>query len=119
MKAVSIILKNSKGQILAVSRKTNHLDFGLPGGKIEDEDLNFDDAIRREVKEETGLEIYDLQIVHNDIWNGVEEYTYYGKYFGMIYTNEPHIVKWVHPIEITKGSFGEYNKKVLTSLNLI
>ena len=31
--AVQVIIFNSENQIVAVSRKDNHSDFGLPGGK--------------------------------------------------------------------------------------
>ncbi len=42
-------------KILAVSRKDNHADLGLPGGKIEPGDATPEDAIRREILEEVGV----------------------------------------------------------------
>ena len=55
--AVQIVILNEKNEVLAVSRKDNHKDFGLPGGKVDPEDFSNVDAIIREVKEETGLDI--------------------------------------------------------------
>ena len=35
--AVLALMVNPKGEVLAVSRKTNHEDLGFPGGKPEPE----------------------------------------------------------------------------------
>lgn len=117
---VAAVLLNEQGQILAVSRKTNHNDFGLPGGKVDPEDGDdltkpaepevLEKAIRREVTEETGYEIYDLELVDTSIYRGDEQYTYIAKYRGSIYTTEPHVVKWTHYSEIIAGTFGDYNE---------
>lgn len=37
---------------------------------------------------------------------------------GKIETNEPHLVDWVEPVVVTKGSFGEFNKHVFDLLNI-
>lgn len=117
---VAAVLLNELGQILAVSRKTNHNDFGLPGGKVDPEDGDdltqpadpevLERAIRREVMEETGYEIYDLVLVDTSMYRGDEQYTYLAKYNGEIYTTEPHVVKWTHYSEIIAGTFGDYNE---------
>ena len=38
MITAQVVLINKEGLILGVSRKTNHCDFGLPGGKMDPED---------------------------------------------------------------------------------
>lgn len=60
--AVSALIIND-GRILAVSRKTNHSDFGLPGGKL-DPGESFKEALIREVMEETGLTVTALEPVY-------------------------------------------------------
>ena len=55
--AVQVVLFNDKGEVLAVSRKDDHNDFGLIGGKMDPEDRTTWDAAVRETKEETGLDI--------------------------------------------------------------
>lgn len=114
-----IILNEDKTKVLAVSRKDNHEDFGLIGGKVDSIDKSLVDAAIRETKEETGLEVYWNHLypifqIHKD---GYMSYTYLCmEYRGEIYTNEPHIVKWADWEEIKKGSFGNYNKLVEESL---
>lgn len=60
--AVCVIVQNDEGKILAVSRKDDSKMFGLAGGKVDPEDgTNYEQAIIRETKEETGIDIYDLK----------------------------------------------------------
>ena len=64
MTSAQVVLINKEGFVLGVSRKTDHNDFGLPGGKMDPEDLeNPMNTAIRECKEETGLDITDLKLV--------------------------------------------------------
>ena len=116
-KATQVVLINEEGEVLCVSRKTDHNDFGLPGGKVDPEDENEMAAAIREAKEETGLDISDLRLIFAMHRNNYMGYTYLAKYSGEINHNEPHIVKWA-PIELVKqGSFGRFNTLVAESLD--
>lgn len=55
------LIRNDQGLILAVSRKGNLTDLGLPGGKIDSADETPAHALCREVREETGLIIHPWQ----------------------------------------------------------
>lgn len=117
-KAVQVVLINDKGEILAVSRKDNHEDMGLIGGKVDPEDN--DDIYKaaiRETKEETGLDIYDLELIFAIHKYTRMQYTFLAKYKGEVFHNEPHAVKWCDFNEVIKGSFGEFNKLVGKSLD--
>lgn len=117
-KAVSVVLINAEGLVLAVSRKDDHNDMSLIGGKVDPEDN--DDVVAaaiRETKEETGLDIYDLELVYAAHSSGVMGYTFLAKCKeGIIQTDEPHIVKWTGFAEIMAGSFGDWNTEVARSL---
>lgn len=113
-----VVLFNEEGLVLAVSRKDNHNDFGLPGGKMSEEDSNNPRLTAiRETKEETGLDVYDLNLIFSIHKGGFMGYTYLAKYKGKIDYNEPHVVKWVPFEVIMNGSFGKYNTLVSESLD--
>lgn len=116
-KSAQVVLLNEDGLVLGVSRKDNHNDFGLPGGKQDPEDADEMAAAIREVKEETGLDITDLQLVFAMHKMGYMGYTYLAKYSGEINHNEPHVVKWVPFEVIMNGSFGKFNELVAESLD--
>jgi 8-oxo-dGTP pyrophosphatase MutT (NUDIX family) len=113
-----VVLINPEGLILAVSRKDDHTSMGLPGGKMDPEDNN--DAMLtaiRECKEETGLDVTNLNLVfaiHKDSNMG---FTFLADYSGEIKYDEPHLVKWVTFDVLINGRFGKYNKMVSESLD--
>lgn len=118
MITAQVVLINSEGLVLGVSRKTDHNDFGLAGGKMDPEDNGNPEATAiRETKEETGLDIYDLKLVFAIHKHGNMGYTYLAKYSGEIKHNEPHVVKWLAFERLVNGSFGKYNQMVSESLD--
>jgi len=114
---VQVVLLNPDGLVLGVSRKTDHDDFGLVGGSLEDYDLTPELGAIRETKEETGLDISNLRLIYvkasSDSRVG---YTYLADWTGDINFDEPHVVKWTTFSELIKGSFGRWNLEVYHSL---
>jgi 8-oxo-dGTP pyrophosphatase MutT (NUDIX family) len=118
MKTAHVVLINEQGLTLGVSRKNDHSNFGLPGGKMDEEDNNNPmlTAIR-ETKEETGLDVYDLELIFAFHLGGRMGYTYLAKYKGEISSDEPHAVEWVPFQRLINGGFGKYNQMVCDSMS--
>jgi hypothetical protein len=118
MITAQVVILNKDGLVLGVSRKTDHNDFGLPGGKMEDIDNNdpMTTAIR-ETKEETGLDVSNLRLIFAIHKSGNMGNTYLADYDGEINHDEPHVVKWVPFQLLINGSFGRYNQMVSESLD--
>lgn len=101
--------------VLCVSRKDNHNDFGLPGGKCDPTDYSCFEAMVRETYEETGLTVINA----NPFFFREEDGDFVGMTFLVTeYSGEIHktseketgIVKWSNFEELKKGSFGKYNR---------
>ena len=114
-KKVSVALIFNQNKILAVSRKNDPNDFGLPGGKV-DEGESFEECAIREIEEETGLSVFGLVPIYYRMDGEFFAVCYLAQWQGEIKTSETGRVEWVDFDVITKGSFGSYNaelKKVL------
>ena len=112
--AVCVLIVNKQTcEFLSVSLKNDHTDFNLPGGSVENGET-FKEAGIREVKEETGLNIFNLKKLHVDYDNEIQVVTYYTfDYEGSIYTNENHVVKWLPLYDLTKSkTWPKYNSDV-------
>lgn len=109
------------GLILAVSRKDNHAAFGLPGGKIDPGETP-EQAIIREVREETGLEFSNVRAVFTRVCEGGKDgvayitTTFVGDFSGEIATQEAGIVAWVSEDVLLDGPFGRYNEALFHAL---
>jgi 8-oxo-dGTP pyrophosphatase MutT (NUDIX family) len=98
--------------ILGVSRKDNHNDFGLPGGKVDDGESVIE-ALHREILEETGLSIIKYKEIFSDLdKSGYYNTTYLCEVEGNILTEEKGRVAWITWEDLFNGCFGEYNKKL-------
>ena len=112
VKAASCVLVEQQGLFLAVSRKDNPNDFGLPGGKLDIGETFLNAAIR-ETLEETGL------LVHINPWNPFISKD--GDYIVITFQGsvverkievdekETGVIKYATQEEICKGSFSTYN----------
>lgn len=110
--AVFGLILNESGKVLSVSRKNNFQDFGLPGGKVEQETSC--QALIREVKEETGLVPEHFILIHQTIESDLNRgYYWISKYSGKIVTQEDGNVDWLNPTDLLKEtcSFRESNQR--------
>lgn len=107
---------------LGVSRKEDNSDWGLPGGKAEEYESYIKAAIR-ETKEETGLDITNLKYVFSDLVPGDVDYfcvVYVADYDGSepIQRSNEGAVGWVNLAALLDGSFGDFNRKLFTTLGV-
>lgn len=112
--AVCVLIVDKDNNLLSVSRKDNHNDWGLPGGKLE-ENESFIDAAIRETLEETG---YSIEVVDtsNYFEHSDNEYlvrTYKAKIIYYLRTpvseEETGLVSFKNKLDLLKGSFSQYN----------
>lgn len=129
-KAASAWIIHESGLVLAVSRKHDDQDLGLAGGKL-DPGESFEEAVVRETKEETNLDVVALMPlyaapcgtpgVHHVHWCK----TFLCKVQGTAKRMEKGKVLWVLPRRLvtkpdgTFNSFGEYNSEVQNALKEI
>lgn len=112
--AVCVLIVDQKScNFLSVTLKDDHTDFNLPGGKVELGESLIEAGIR-EIKEETGIDIFSLQFLYESYDEDCQVITFYTNNFeGSIYTKENHIVKWLPLYDLTKSKkWPEYNSKV-------
>jgi len=112
--AVCVLIINTNNiDFLSVSIKEDHTDFNLPGGKVEMNET-FKEAAIREVREETGLNVFNLNFLYKDTDLDYDVITFYTQnYQGFINTQENHIVKWLPLYDLTKSKkWPEYNSMI-------
>ncbi len=66
----SAIIVNDKGEILITQRSLSEDVFpgywGIPGGTLDKEDKDLETSLKRELMEEVGIEISNIQLVQNN-----------------------------------------------------
>lgn len=69
-KSIGAIIRNERGEILMIDRKKKPFGWACPSGHIDEGELP-EDAMVREVYEETGLEVLEYDLVHHEFidWN--------------------------------------------------
>jgi len=106
-------------KLLGVSRKDNHKLFGLPGGKVDEGETTYD-AMVREVKEETGIDVLSAQPIYfREDGEFLAVVFLVTKWSGEVTTTEAGIVDWITFEELKQGSFPEYNSKLEEQLNFL
>lgn len=114
--AACCLITRADGKVLAVSRKDDPNDFGMPGGKVDPGETP-EEAAARELEEETGFVAVDLNQVFDAVdSHGFHTFTFACKIEGEYGTEELGRVRWVDPGVLLQGSFAEYNERMFRHL---
>lgn len=108
------------GKILSVSRLDNHLDVGLPGGKVEPGET-LEEAARRETLEEVGVRILEMREVFVLPCCGYEAYTFLvDSWEGEPVSLEGAAVGWVEPARLltSECTFRDYNLSLFRAVGV-
>lgn len=120
---VALFLRD--GKVLANSRKTDHEDLGLPGGKI-DPGESPETALIRELDEEIGVVPTNFEVIFEDL-DRVEGLTpkpcrtyLVSAWDGEPLSKEGTRVVWVPPGRLLEPScmFHDYNRKLFEAIGL-
>ena len=113
-----LLFHNNK--ILSVSRKSNHNDFNLFGGKLEGGET-WEEALIQECYEETGYNIRIIPVYYEAMCYDtlVRTYICIATDYSLEYPERDlAVVKYLSPSELTSGSFGDYNKALFKHYNI-
>jgi ADP-ribose pyrophosphatase YjhB (NUDIX family) len=119
MHRAATVLIVRDGKVLSVSRGNDLSDWALPGGKLRIEETYEEGAVRETV-EETGLAIFGLELVFERQNETFHVQTFRPKrYYGEIRSSDEGEVRWLDPIELTTGTFSDYNRELFGKVGLL
>lgn len=119
---VSAIIRNPKGEILLCKSAKWNNQYVIPGGHVEYGET-LEEAVHREVKEETGLDVTDLQFI--SLQESIDEkqfhearhmlfvdYSCRADTTEVVLNDEADEYAWVDPAEVLKYDLGGFLREL-------
>ena len=115
--AAVVVVRGPGGKVLGVSRGSRLSDMNLPGGMREPGDASPADTARRELLEETGIEVADLRPLAKraSLGRRVMAFESMGAPRGKLKASSEGVPLWVKPKALTRATctFQRENSKLL------
>ena len=107
--AVSALVYDAQGDVLCVKTHWRSDTWELPGGQVE-EGEPLDEAVRREVLEETGITIRPQRVtgIYYNVSMTVLSVVFIGQYVGGTIGIQPEEIQEARFIRLTEQNIGEY-----------
>ncbi|GMA61307.1 NUDIX hydrolase [Alicyclobacillus fastidiosus] len=107
--AVSALVLDSKGDALLVKTHSRSDTWELPGGQVE-EGEPMDEAVRREVLEETGIKIKPTRItgIYYNVSMTILSVVFLGEYLSGTIVPQPEEIQQAKFLRLTEQNIGEY-----------
>lgn len=121
MRSVARVLVVERGHVLAISDSAHPSRVGIPGGGIESGETPRQ-AARRELREETGLELCEmslLMVVNGERGRGqMRTFVFCGVARGTVRNSDEGHVFWARPHTLLRGRYREFNRVVFEAAGL-
>lgn len=118
--AVLGLFLDEEHDVLTISRRNDPNDIGFVGGKVEDQDADAKDAVRREIREEIGVEVdrEDLVSIYTRTDGRKDDDKVCECFFVLRYRGRPRAmedgfkVRWTNFLEVlaARNTFASYNQ---------
>ena len=119
VETVRALVIRSDGKILAIVEPDNDSYISFPGGRVEEGETT-EDALRRELWEETGLIAGDVTQLRVDTDNAIRITLYKVKNAGgRLRPSKEGTPSWVEPQELLMSKYSDYYHKTLTELGIL
>ena len=120
---VGALIFNKEGKVFLMKSHKWKNKFNIPGGHVELGE-KMEDALKREIKEETGLDIYDLKFLYSpefifgdDFWKKKHfishDFTCKTDSENVVLSNEGQEYFWVYPEEALKMDLCSFTRKTI------
>lgn len=123
---VSVVILNEDNQVLIMKRSQDEDVlpglWGIPGGTLEATDKNLEECLAREVMEEVGVKIVDVELISNNTRSKDGEQKLYLVFIARYASGNPRpseeceVVKWFSKKDLQDLAFTPFTLDLVNSI---